>query len=97
MIALCLKSHFEKLPPKKFYTDKIFGKIAAEILDEKFASVVYPKINFVKEPKQQLYPLFSRRNDRTEMENYRPVSILNIFAKIFEKQLKNMIEPYWNQ
>ena len=74
-----------------------FVKIAAEILDEPLTKIFNRSISknkFCEGAKTAVVPPIFKKDDRTKMENYRPVSILNIFAKIFEKQLKNMIEPF---
>ena len=44
----------------------------------------------------RVVPIF-KRNDRTEVGNYRPVSILTIISKIFEKVVYDQVESYLDQ
>ena len=39
-------------------------------------------------------PLDKRKSDKYEVLNYRPVSILNAFSKIYEKVIKNQLASY---
>ena len=74
-----------------------FIKIASDILDEPLTKIFNRSIadnKFCEEAKIAVVPPIFKKDDRTRKENYRPVSILVTFAKIFEKQLKNMIEPF---
>ena len=41
-------------------------------------------------------PLF-KKNDKTEVGNYRPVSILTILSKVFERVVYDQVESYLNQ
>ena len=41
-------------------------------------------------------PIYKKKN-RTLKDNYRPVSVLNVFSKIIEKHLKNSIVPHVNE
>ena len=41
-------------------------------------------------------PLF-RKNDKTEVGNYRPVSILTIISKVFERVVYDHVESYLDQ
>ena len=41
-------------------------------------------------------PIF-KKEERTEIENYRPVSILNCFSKIYERFLHNQIASFSNE
>ena len=44
----------------------------------------------------RVVPLF-KKNDRTEVGNYRPVSILSITSKIFERVVYDQVESYLDQ
>ena len=44
----------------------------------------------------RLVPLF-KKNDKTEVGNYRPVSILTIFSKVFERVVYDQVESYLDQ
>ena len=74
-----------------------FIKIAFDILDEPLTKIFNRSISenkFCEEAKTAIIPPIFKKDDRTLKENYRPVSILTTFGKIFEKQLKNMVEPF---
>ena len=43
----------------------------------------------------RVVPLF-KKNDRTEVGKYRPVSILTIISKVFEKVVYDQVESYLN-
>ena len=38
--------------------------------------------------------LFIKKGSKTELNNYRPISLLNIFSKIFEKIMKKYLVDY---
>ena len=40
---------------------------------------------------------FFKKNDKTEVGNYRPVSILTILSKVFERVVYDQVESYLNQ
>ena len=44
----------------------------------------------------RVVPLF-KKNDKTEVGNYRPVSILTILSKVFERVVYDQMESYLNQ
>jgi len=74
-----------------------FIKIASDILDEPLTKIFNRSISenkFCEDPKIAVIPPIFKKDDRTRKEKYRPVNILTTFAKIFEKQLKNMMEPF---
>ena len=74
-----------------------FIKIASDILDEPLTKIFNRSISenkFCDDAKIAVIPPIFKKDDRTNKANYRPVSILTTFAKIFEKQLYNMIEPF---
>ena len=43
----------------------------------------------------RVVPLY-KKNDKTEVGNYRPVSVLSIISKIFERIVYNQVESYLN-
>jgi len=44
----------------------------------------------------RVVPLF-KKSDKTKVENYRPVSILAVFSKIFERVVYDQVESYLNE
>ena len=40
-------------------------------------------------------PIYKKKS-RNELENYRPVSLLNAFSKIYERYIHNSITPFVN-
>ena len=44
----------------------------------------------------RVVPLF-KKNDKTEIGNYRPVSILTILSKVFERVVYDQVESYLNR
>ena len=44
----------------------------------------------------RVVPIF-KNNDRTEVENYRPVSILSIISKVFERVVYGQLETYLDE
>ena len=74
-----------------------FVKIAADILDEPMNHIINKSIKdckFYDDAKIAVIPPIFKKDDRTLKENVRPVSILNVFSKVFETYLKNIIQPY---
>ena len=61
--------------------------MVADILDEPLTKVINTSIDnnkFCESAKIAVVPPVSKKKDRTLKEKYRPVSILNVFSKIFE-------------
>ena len=44
----------------------------------------------------RVVPLF-KKNDKIEVENYRPVSVLGIVSKVFERDVSDQIETYLDE
>ena len=40
-------------------------------------------------------PVF-KKEDRLDKKNYRPISVLNVFSKIFERFILDQLTPYFN-
>ena len=80
----------DKIPAK-------YVKMVADILDEPLTKVINTSIynnKFCESAKIAVVPPIYKEKDRTLKENYRPVSILNVSSKVFEKHLKNSIDPF---
>ena len=40
-------------------------------------------------------PIYKKKS-RNELENYRPILLLNVFSKIYERYIYNSIKPFVN-
>ena len=74
-----------------------FIKIASEHLEDPITSMINNSINknrYCEDAKTAVIPPIFKKKDRTVKENYRPVSVLKVFSKIFEKHLKDTLQPH---
>ena len=74
-----------------------FVKVSADIIDCHVANIINKDISnnkFSENAKNATVRAIFEKEDRTEMKNYRPVSLLNIFAKIYEKVLHENLTNY---
>jgi len=80
----------DNIPPK-------LVKICADILDEPLKCILNHSIHKNSFPESakiaNVIPIYKKDN-RVLKTNYRPVSILNVFSKIFERYIQQKIEPY---
>ena len=71
--------------------------MSAYIIDKQLTNIVnndFLRKSFSDSPKlASVRPIF-KKGERTEIGNYRPVSILNCFSKIHEKFLHNQIASF---
>ena len=80
----------DSIPPK-------IVKMAADIIDEPLTKNFNHSIannKFCESAKTANVAPIYKKEDRTMKINYRPVSILNVFSKMFEKYVKQKIEPF---
>ena len=71
---------YDKIPAK-------YVKMTADILDEPLTKIINDSIDnnkFCENAKIAVVPPIYKKKDRTLKENYRPVSVLNVFSKIYE-------------
>ena len=91
-------------PKKTTGLDKISPKIvkmSANIIDSHLANIIADIINndiaknvFSGKAKvASVRPIF-KKNERKKIQNYRPVSILNCFPKVYEKFLVEIFKPF---
>ena len=45
----------------------------------------------------QMWHLFSKKQDQSDVEKYRPVSILPIFSKVYESCMYDQMYEYFNK
>ena len=82
----------DKIPPKivKIASDALKGPL------HKIINLSIRKMNFPTQLKSAaVLPIF--KSDQTDKKNYRPISILNSFSKIFEIVIKDQIVPYFDK
>ena len=74
-----------------------FVKMSANIIDCHLTNIINNDItqNHYSENAKtaSVRPIF-KKDDRTEIKNYRPVSLLNCFSKIYERYLHNKLNSY---
>ena len=82
----------DKIPPK-------IVKMSANVIDSHLANIINNDITknvFSEKAKvASVRPIF-KKNEREKIENYRPVSILNCFSKVFGKFLLEKFKPFAN-
>ena len=83
--------------------DKISAKVvkmSAYIIDKHLTNIINNHLlrnSFSDSAKiASVRPIF-KKGERTEIGNFRPVSILNCFSKIYERFLHNQIAPFSNE
>ena len=82
----------DKIPPK-------IVKMSANVIDSHLANIINNDITknvFSEKAKvASVRPIF-KKNEREKIENYRSVSILNCFSKVYEKFLLEKFKPFIN-
>ncbi len=76
-----------------------FLKLSARYLNTPLAFTINASIiflNFPTKAKRAVVTAIYKSDDKTNVKNYRPVSILNSISKIFEKVIKNQIVPFFD-
>ena len=80
----------DKIPPK-------IVRLSANIIDSHLTNIINSdllKDSFSEDAKTaSVRPIFKKK-ERDKIENYRPVSILNCFSKIYEKFLLEAFKPF---
>ena len=80
----------DQLPPK-------LVKLLANVLDAPLTKAINASIiegRFPNRAKRAAVAPLYKGHDRTQVKNYRPVSILNTISKVYEKALKQQIAPF---
>ena len=93
----------KRLNPKKATgPDKIpvkTVKLAVSVIDSHLTSIIIYNLSnnlFSDSVKLAFYRPIYKKDDRNEIKNYRPVSILNCFSKTYEKFLNEQILSFVN-
>ena len=83
---------YDTLPPKII-------KLAAPIIVTPITKIINLSISVSKYPDMMkeacITPIFKKDN-RLRKENYRPISILNTFSKVFERYILEKLTPFFN-
>ena len=83
---------YDTLPPKII-------KLAAPIIVTPLTKIINLSISVSKYPDMMkedcITPVF-KKDDRLRKENYRPISILNTFSKVFERYILEQLTPFFN-
>ena len=76
-----------------------FIRMSANVIDSHLTNIIDKDIdqnNYSENAKTaNVKPVF-KKDDRTKIKNYRPVSLLNIFSKIYERYLHESLTPFVN-
>ena len=83
---------YDTLPPKII-------KLAAPVIVTPLTKVINLSISVSKYPDMMkeacITPVF-KKDDRLRKENYRPISVLNTFSKVFECFILEQLTPFFN-
>ena len=74
-----------------------FVKMSASVIDCHLANIINNDIsnnNYSEHAKTATVRPIFKKDDRTKIKNYRPVSLLNIFSKIYERFLHENLTDY---
>ena len=84
----------DQIPAKlvKLSTDYLI-KPVTDAINNSIRSSIFP--NNAK--RAAVTPLDKGGTDKTKLSNYRPISVLNIFSKIYEKVMKNQLTDFLNR
>ena len=87
---------------KSFGTDKIssyFLKLAQPFIENSLAFLLNTSIETSRFPDSwkvaRVTPIF-KEGDKAEKSNYRPISVLPVISRLFEKLVTNQLYPYMN-
>ena len=89
-------------PKKALGPDKIpvkIVKLAASVIDSRLTNIINNDLSnnaFSDSAKLASVRPIYKKDDRNEIKNYRPVSILNCFSKIYEKFFNEQLLPFVN-
>ena len=75
-------------------------KLAASVINSHLTNIISNDLSnnaFSDSAKPASVRPIYKKDDRNEIKNYRPVSILNCFSKIYEKFLNEQLLPFVNR
>ena len=82
-----------KVPALKSANKNIeFSSTLAKIITKSFENGIFPKLLKIA----KVIPIF-KEGSKTDVKNYRPISLLSIFSKIFEKVMHKRLVNFLNK
>ena len=72
------------------------NKISQTVFNRTFDSNIITNTFPLKAKRAAVTPLDKGCKNKTDMLNYRPVSVLNIFSKFYERAIKDQITNFMN-
>ena len=82
----------DTIPPK-------LVKISVNLIEKHLCNIINMDIENYNVPDNTkvatVRPIYKKKS-RNELENYRPISLLNAFSKIYERYIRNSIIPFVN-
>ena len=81
------------VPPKLV---KLANKVISRSLSELINETLIHKCHFPNAEKIACVAPVFKKDDRLDKSNYRPINVLNVFSKIFERFLFQQMIPYFN-
>ena len=84
---------FDSIPPKLI---KLGSKIISEPLSHLINETIINQSLFPQGEKIACITPVFKKEDRLDKKNYRPISVLNVFSKIFERFILDQLTPYFN-
>ena len=98
ILRIVLSLHISKATVYYTLSPKIM-KLAAPIIVIPLTKIINLSISVSKYPdmmKEACITPVSKKDDRLRKENYRPISILNTFSKVFERYILEQLTPFVN-
>ena len=84
---------FDSIPPKLI---KLGSKIISEPLSHLINETIINQSLFPQGEKIACITPVFKKEDRLDKKNYRLISVLNVFSKIFERLILDQLTPYFN-
>ena len=93
MLEAKTSTGFDSIPPKLI---KLGSKIISEPLSHLINETIINRSLFPQGEKIACITPVFKKEDRLDKKNYRPISVLNVFSKIFERFILDQLTPYFN-
>ena len=83
----------DNIPPRLV---KLGSQIISKPLSQLVNETIIKQTNFPEAEKIACVTPVFKKEDRLDKKNYRPISVLNVFSKIFERFIHGQLIPYFN-